>query len=630
MLGNGESFFVVLPDHDGGLAVARRLNSPGIRTVAHASGRPWLVGRWPDDQVTVARAGTARLAVIGTCATTELELTRCAGRLTGVTGLDTFAAALSGSFHLVAAVDGRLRVQGSASGLRLVHHAVIGGVRVAADRADVLAALLGAAVDDRQVAVRLLWPTPHPLLDTPMWHGVHGVPAGRYLLVHRDGRDVDLPQWWEPPEPVRSLAEGAPLVRDALADAVRARTAAGGSVSCDLSGGLDSTSLAFLAASVGSTPTGSGGAAGGGRLRLIANTWPGLDPADDDLVWARRAAARLPGVEHVVWRAEESPLVYEGLLDIDDPLDEPTIGMMDRARVLSHLPRLAAAGSRLHLTGIGGDHVAWCSEAYYHRLLRRAPLTAIGQLRGFRALFDWRLRPMLAALADGRPYRRWLADAARDLREPMQPPVAGTLGWNAAPRLFPWVTSYAAGLAADALREAAITARPISDDRGLHTDLEQIRTTARILRQWEQMSARIGLPMASPFLDDRVIAACLSVRPQERVTPWRYKPLLVEAMRGIVPDECLARTTKAQAALDAARGLRENRAPLIAMWQESRLAGMGLVDRDHLIGLTDRGDDPALRHAVLYSTIGCEVWLRGRPPGAAPERSLGDVASAAP
>ncbi|SNS09009.1 lasso peptide isopeptide bond-forming cyclase [Actinoplanes regularis] len=601
--------------------MARRLSTPHTRILRHASGRPWLVGRWSDDQITVAQAGSARIAVVGFCAVDPAELARRADRLREVTGLDAFAASLTGSFHLIAAADGRLRVQGSASNLRLVYYAEVDGVHVAADRADVLAALTGATLDQRQVAVRLLWPTPHPLLDTPLWHGLHGVPAGRYLLVENHGRTARLARWWAPPEPTRSLAEGAVLVREALTEAVRARTAAGATISCDLSGGLDSTSICFLAAA--------------GEGKVLASTWPGLDPADDDLLWARRAAARLPGVDHLVWRAEESPLVYEGLLEIDDPLDEPTIGVMDRARALSHLPRLAAAGSRLHLTGIGGDHVTWCSEAYYHRLLRQAPVAAIRQLRGFRALFNWPLGPLLTTLADRRPYRRWLADAADGLRKPLPEPVVGALGWNGPPRLFPWITQHAANLVTEALRSAAESAEPLHADRGMHADLEQIQATARIVRQWEQMSGRVGLPIASPFFDDRVISACLSVRPLERVTPWRYKPLLVEAMRGVVPDECLARTSKAQAALDAARGLRENSAQLVAMWTESRLGELGLVDRDHLVRLTAQPDDPSLRHAILYSTIGCEVWLRGletRGLSAAgvPERSSDDVATATP
>ncbi|WP_302893239.1 asparagine synthase-related protein [Actinomadura luzonensis] len=407
----------------------------------------------------------------------------------------------------------------------------------------------------------------------------------------------------EPPEPVRPLAEAAADVRRALDEAVAVRTGPGGTVSLDLSGGLDSTSLCFLAAARG-------------EARVIASTWPGRDPADDDLEWARRAAAHLPGAEHVIWPAEESPLVYEDLLRVDDTLDEPGIGVMDRARVLAHLPRLAAMGSRLHLTGIGGDHVAWCSEAHYHRLLRTRPLSAAARLRGFRALFHWPYGPMLRTLADGRSYRRWLAGAAAGLREPAAPPVAAALGWGAPPRLFPWVTDEAAALAAEALAEALAQARPLGPDRGRHADLYAIHDTCRVIRQWDQMSARAGLPMSHPFLDDRVIEACLSVRPQDRVTPWQYKPLLKAAMRGVVPAECLRRTSKAEASLDAAEGLRRHAADLQELWADSRLARLGLVDTAMLKDLTGRPDSPELRTAVLYSTIACEVWLRTLEPSA--------------
>lgn len=596
LLGHGEAYFAVLPDREASLAVAPLLRMSGCRTMTYASGRPWLVGRWGDAEITVGEAGDTRLAVIGCCPTSAAALTREAERLRDLGDLDRVVRALPGSFHLVAALDGRLRVQGSASGRQLVFHTSVRGVTVAADRADLLAGLTGAELDERQVAVRLLWPVPHPLLDTPMWRGVTGVSAENYLVVEPDGRRVRQSRWWSPPEPVRSLAEGAPSLRAALSAAVEARTSGGGVVSCDLSGGLDSTSVCFLAAA--------------GSARVIASTWPGRDRADDDLMWAQRAAAYMPDVEHVVWAAEDSPLVYEGLLEIDDPLDEPSIGMMDRARVLGHLPGLIARGSRVHLTGIGGDHVTWCSEAHYHTVLRRRPVFAMRQLRGFRALFNWDLNAMTHALAENRSYRRYLADAVAELRLPQPEMGRAALGWGMAPRLFDWVTPEAVRMVQDVMREAAAAAEPLAQTRGEHTDLEQIRVATRIVRQWDQMTARAGLPQASPFLDDRVIEACLAVRPEERVTPWRYKPLLVAAMRDVVPAECLTRTSKAQAAQDAAAGLRDHRGDLQVMWRDSQLAQMGLVDATRLSALAQRPGTPELRDAILYSTIGCEVWLR--------------------
>ncbi|MFF4801248.1 lasso peptide isopeptide bond-forming cyclase [Streptomyces sp. NPDC001351] len=595
--GPGDADFAVFTDRADAAAVARSFARPGFRTLTHASGRPWLVGRWHDEEIVTASAGDAALAVIGCCPVETDELRRRAARLRDLAELDALARSLPGSFHLVAALDGQVRVQGTASGLRLVFHAEIDGVRVAASRADTLAAALGLDPDPQELAVRLLWPAPYPLFENSLWRPVTAVPPQDAVIVAADGRSARHTRWWTPPEPVRSLAETAPLIRTALQEAVDARTRRGGVVSCDLSGGLDSTSVCFLA---DRSPA-----------RVVASTWPGRDPADTDLYWAELAAGHLPDVEHVVWDADASPLVYEDLLGIDDLLDEPTIGVMDRSRALHHLPALAARGSRVHLTGIGGDHVAWCSEAYYHRLARTRPLLALRQLRGFRALWHWPLGGTVRALADSRTYGGWLADASRRLRDPSPASVASGLGWGMEPRLFGWVTPDAERLARRALLDAAATAAPLHPDRGMHVDLEQIRSTMRVIRQWDRMATRAGLPMAHPFLDDRVIEAFLAVRPGERVTPWAYKPVLTAAMRGLVPEECLRRTTKAAASMDAANGLRDHRADLLALWEDSHLARLGLVDGAELRRLALRPASKGLSDAILYSTIAAEVWLRG-------------------
>ncbi|WP_406840774.1 lasso peptide isopeptide bond-forming cyclase [Streptomyces sp. AHU1] len=603
-VGPGDAYFAVFTDRADAAAVAHAFARPGTQTLTHPSGRPWLVGRWRDDEMVTAHVGDASLAIVGFCPVGAAELRRRASRLRDFTEIDALARSLPGSFHLVAALDRRVRTQGTASGLRLVFHAEIDGVRVASTRADTLAAALGHDPDVEELAVRLLWPAPYPLFETSLWRAVTAVPPQDAVVVAADGRTVRHTRWWTPPEPVQPLAEAVPVIRAALEEAVATRTRQGGVVSCDLSGGLDSTSVCFLAAR--------------SPARLVASTWPGRDPADTDLHWAQQAVKHLPDVEHVVWAADASPLVYDDLLGVDDLLDEPTIGVMDRSRVLHHLPGLAARGSRLHLTGIGGDHVAWCSEAYYHRLLRTRPLFALRQLRGLRALWQWPLAGAVHALADSRPYGRWLADAARDLRAPSPSPVATGLGWGMAPRLFDWVTPQAERLARKALLKAAMTAEPLHPDRGLHSDLEQIRSCSRVIRQWDGMAARAGLPMASPFLDDRVIEACLAVRPDDRVTPWRYKPVLSEAMRGIVPDVCLRRSTKATASMDASNGLRENRADLLALWEDSRLEELGLVDGAALRHLARRPASPGLSDAILYTTIAAEVWLRGLTCSRAP------------
>ncbi len=166
--GPGDAHFAVFPDLADAAAVARSFARPGGRALAHASGRPWLVGHWHDDEIVTASAGNAALAVIGCCPVEAVQLRRTAARLRNLTELDAPARSLPGSFHLVAALDGQVRVQGTASGLRLVFHAEIDGVRVAATRADTLAAVLGIDPAPRELAVRLLWPAPYPLSTSQM------------------------------------------------------------------------------------------------------------------------------------------------------------------------------------------------------------------------------------------------------------------------------------------------------------------------------------------------------------------------------------------------------------------------------------------------------------------------------
>jgi asparagine synthase (glutamine-hydrolysing) len=172
------------------------------------------------------------------------------------------------------------------------------------------------------------------------------------------------------------------------------------------------------------------------------------------------------------------------------------------------------------------------------------------------------------------------------------------------------VTPDAVAAVRDVIRDAARTAQPLAATRGQHVELEAMRSTSRMVRQLGQMAARSGVCLAAPYYDDRVVEAGLAVRPQDRITPWRYKPLIVEAMRGVVPEESLSRHTKDEGSHDVEAGLRENRAELLALCEDSRLARLGLVDPDALREVCRRPLPPSLQFDALYQTVACELWLR--------------------
>ncbi|MFJ6776497.1 hypothetical protein ACIQOV_37010, partial [Kitasatospora sp. NPDC091257] len=145
MNGHRRTRFVVLPDTDAGAAVAAARGTAERRALHHPSGRPWILGHWPDDEPVTAQAGPVALAVFGTCDTDAHHLRRSAARIRDPYDALALAADLAGSFHLIATVHGTVAARGTLSGLHRLHLAEIDGVPVLADRADTLAATGGVA-----------------------------------------------------------------------------------------------------------------------------------------------------------------------------------------------------------------------------------------------------------------------------------------------------------------------------------------------------------------------------------------------------------------------------------------------------------------------------------------------------
>lgn len=166
------------------------------------------------------------------------------------------------------------------------------------------------------------------------------------------------------------------------------------------------------------------------------------------------------------------------------------------------------------------------------------------------------------------------------------------------------------------LRQAGRTARPLAADRAQHHAIEAIRAVGHQFRLTAAASRLAGLDLDAPFLDDRVAEACLAVRTHERGTPWGYKPLLAEAMRGIVPESVRSRRTKSEGSAVEYQGLRAHRAELVEMTQDSRLARLGLIDAAALRQVYQGAFPPHLPTVALALTLSAERWLRDRETAA--------------
>ncbi|WP_367139090.1 MULTISPECIES: lasso peptide isopeptide bond-forming cyclase [Streptomyces] len=598
------AWFVVLPDTDAAAAPAAKALSFASHHLLHASGRPWIVGRWAPKTVVTGAHRDTRVAVIGEHAVTALDAERAAVAMTGtasVSALDRLAGR-AGSFHLMATGSGRIRAQGGVVAVRRVFHAEVatprgGAVGVASDRADVLAELVGAALDERRIALELLVSgVPYPWHGDPLWQGVRAVPGGHRLTLDAGGR-ARTDRWWSPPDPVVPLAAGAAHLRGVLAEAVAVRTRGRDLVTSDL-GGLDSTAVCCTAAR--------------GGARVVAYTAAVHDEAGDDVYWAERTVRGLGGIEHHVVPARDVAMTFDGVDTLRDVLDTPSIITVDRNRRMGIVELAAARGSGLHLTGLGGDELLAGTPARLHSLVLTHPVVALRAIRGYAAKYRWPRRAVLRRLLDRRSYGAWLDRLGRDLTGPAAPLDEPLLDWGIPPRMPPWATPDAVCAAREVLRARRTPAGPRGRDRGEHRELVAMDGISQWVRHIGQMAAPLGIGISAPYYDAPVIEAALAVRPQERITPWRYKPLIVEAMRGVVPEASRTRSTKANATFEEEAGLRRHRRSLLALCEDSRLVRLGLADGDLLRAWCRRALSAEAESYLLHPTVACEVWLRSR------------------
>ncbi|MFF2812617.1 asparagine synthase-related protein [Streptomyces sp. NPDC058000] len=543
----------------------------------------------------LASEASRTLAVLGTSSTTPVDLSARLKRVRTVADVESALHGVYGSFHVAASVDGYMYVRGSAFGSRRLYRATVEGAMVCADRARTLAHLTGADLDPARVAARLAAPyLPHPLADAPMWTGVEAVEPGHALRVAPDGR-ADTPTWWRPPPAHLPIADAARLLREALQAATALRVRPGQVLAADLSGGMDSTSLCFLAAEAGA--------------HLVTSTQHWNSPGNQDHRYARLAADHLPRVEPLVFTSADLPACFTGLDERRQPLEEPSGLLRNRARHSHTAAALRARGAKLRLSGHGGDHAVVPPDACLHGLWRRSPRTAARVMNGLKARGRWGLPAAARMLLGAGSYPTWLTGAAARLRDGAKA-IRGPALWGARPALPPWASDQAVDLVAAVLRRAAEHTEPLDPDPGRHAWIHQMREAGRGAALLHEASTTYGLPTDSPFCDDAVLTACLTVRPHEAGHPWAYKPLLAAALEGLVPERILHRTTKDHCGPDWYAGLRTHRRHLSDIADTAHLAAADLADQELLRralispGL-NIGSAPELEN-----TLGVEAWLR--------------------
>jgi len=432
------------------------------------------------------------------------------------------------------------------------------------------------------------------------FEGIRSLPPAHYLVCEASAGRLDGPhRWWDiprgPAETGVSLREWGERVREALRDAVRERLTGGGPVGVLLSGGLDSSILATLAAE-----------AVGGPPRTFTARFE--EAGWDESAHARAVADRL-GAEHA-----EVPIPPECIEHLPALVRGGVLLADSSALAVHHLARQVRREAAAALSGDGGDelfggyprHAAlWMSERM-PTVLRRA-LAPVGR---------W-MPP--------HPGRKSRWNAARRFLSALDaPPLARHLAWRSLFATSDLEALLAPGAAAEALADdplsrwgallAGLADRPWTD-RAMAIDLLDYLPGDGLAKVDAAATAH-GLEVRSPMLDANVVELArrmpVSMKWRRRMgRPPEGKRVLRETFAGVLPPR-VARRGKMGFGVPVSRWL----AGPYADWMRQVLLDRGartapLLRRRTVAQLIA---DHTARHADhgerLWALLCLELWMR--------------------
>ena len=346
-----------------------------------------------------------------------------------------------------------------------------------------------------------------------------------HFLVWQDGVLSEQKPFWSiraPRLPVgRTDRELADELWSKLDSSVERQLLADVPVGIFLSGGLDSSAVATLAAARSKRP-------------MTAFSIAFDDPTFDESAHAR-TVARSIGVEHVVETLREQDLidVVESAVDrLDEPLADP-----------SYLPtyllsRLAARDVKVVLGGDGGDEL-WAGYPTYRahahaRIYGRVPAAVRRRI----------IAPLIERLPIDDRYQslEWKLRRFTDRFD--DDPVMRHLRWMSSvdlPEL-----ALALPLARGVLPETTRTSLPETGD-ALHRILALDFSTymsGSVLTKVDRASMAHGLEVRPPLLDNDMIDFAFSIPSSHKLRGRTSKALLKRAARGHVPDDIIDRPKK--------------------------------------------------------------------------------------
>jgi asparagine synthase (glutamine-hydrolysing) len=571
----------------------------------------FLSGNWVKQQVITMTEGNVRLAIVGTCLAsheTLVELFQLAIRRKDYSQL----IRLPGSYNLIVQDDNDTYVFTDVAGLKPIFYTEYGSYIVYSSLGITLQQLIKAEIDSVWLANSLLGLTrANEAQNRSPFRNVKSVPCGYYLQI--SSGQATCKKYWQEPQEYIKFSEAAEKLREQLVTAVEGRINLYGNTTSDLSGGFDSTSLALLAAKK---------LASQNQTLHTITFKSGQATESDDFRCAQHAASIYSNIAPSVLETQKLPPDFSNL-ELIPLLDTPETSLLTIGTISYTLEIIRSFGSQVHLNGEGGDAVLCASNYYLTDLFKQLQIGKFVQhAYGWSRVSSVSPIPvMMRAIKMSRvSYADSLHKQAQQLMKEQllprslvsKPKTSQVMGWDSSPEILSWYTKKTVDLVASDLQTFAQNTKPLANSPEKHETIAIIQFTALCAKGLQQIAQNYDVNLEFPFLDSLIIDTCLSARPEERTTPFVFKPLLSKALQNDLPSSVFTRNTKSSYTTDDFIGLQQNFALVKELFKTSLLADMDLVDikelqsamREFNTGIVNAG------FSAFSQTLATELWLR--------------------
>ncbi len=423
---------------------------------------------------------------------------------------------------------GQLRLARDRVGIAPIHVAEVGGVWIFASEAKAIFATgrVRPELDPAGLAAAIsLWAPPAP---RTVFAGVRTVPPGSVLGVDAAGRET-VRAYWQPsilPRADLSTADASKALGEHLRAAVSTRLRADVPVGCYVSGGLDSSVIAALAARSESSP--------------IETFSIRFDDARFDEGPAQRRIAEMLGTRHhemLIAPKDLHDSLSRTIRHVEAPLTR--LGPVPM-HLLSGLVR--ERGIKAVLTGEGADEFFSGYDLFKEAKIRRFWSRQPGS--DARAALLSRIHPYIRGQSPG----PWQDFFRQGLSETDDPYYSHRPRWRngswVARFLHPDLRIHAERSSLDAMIAAALPGLSTETgvlDRAVMIELATFHSPYLLAAQGDRVSLGNGVEARYPFLDERVMDFGLGLEPRHRLCGLRDKVVVRDFARTILPEEICRR-----------------------------------------------------------------------------------------